>query len=153
MITFTQGDLFECGIPAIAHGVNCRGAMGAGIAAQFRKRWPLMYAKYRRRCAKGEFEPGDVMSWQHPGGVVFNLATQDQSGADAHPWMIAAAVGRMVQEATGPHGLGISTIAMPMIGCGIGGLVLPDLLGALAPYQHAPVDLVIVRYQEKGIPG
>jgi O-acetyl-ADP-ribose deacetylase (regulator of RNase III) len=32
VITWKEGDLFASGLPAIAHGVNCRGVMGAGIA-------------------------------------------------------------------------------------------------------------------------
>jgi FAD/FMN-containing dehydrogenase len=79
-------------------------------------------------------------------GVVFNLATQGKPGPDAHAWMIAAAVGRMIQEAAGPHGFGLPAVAMPEIGCGLGGLALTDLLSALMPYERAPVDLVVVSY-------
>lgn len=146
MITWTEGDLFGCGIPALAHGVNCKGVMGAGIAVQFRNRWPLMYESYRKRCARrGGLIPGDVMPWQHPGGMVFNLATQPDPGASARPWMIAAAVGRMITEAY--HDFKIREVAMPLIGCGLGGLKLPDLQEALDPYQDAPVDLVVVAWK------
>ena len=34
---------------ALAHGCNCLGSMGAGIATGFRDRYPAMYAEYRRR--------------------------------------------------------------------------------------------------------
>jgi len=157
MIRFTEGDLFGCGISALAHGVNCQGSMGAGIAVQFRTRWPLMYAQYQKRCHLGQLEPGDCWTWKHPegGGVVFNLATQHRTGADAHPWMIAAATGRMIQEAAGPHGMRLKEIALPLIGCGIGGLTPADLLAALSPYRDAPVDLVIVTLPEEapGEPG
>jgi O-acetyl-ADP-ribose deacetylase (regulator of RNase III) len=148
----TEGDLFACGITALAHGVNCRGVMGAGIATQFRARWPLMYSQYRKWCERRQLEPGDCWTWpantrsRPEDGVVFNLATQDQPGSYAQPWMITAAVGRMVQECAGPHGMGIKQVAMPEIGCGIGGLDLTDLLGALMPYERAPVDLVVVSY-------
>lgn len=144
MISFTEGDLFACGIPDIAHGVNCRGVMGAGIAVQFKARYPGMYDSYRRRCLRRSgMIPGDVMPWKHDDGrVIFNLATQDRPGADAKPWMIAAAVGRMITEAD--HDFGITRIALPMIGCGIGGLTEADLRTSLAPYADAPVDLVVV---------
>lgn len=142
MITWKQGDLFASGLPAIAHGVNCHGVMGAGIATQFKARWPQMYETYRRRCLKGHLIPGDVMPWQHDdGGYVFNLATQREPGADAKPWMITAAVGRMIQEAH--YVYHVTEIGLPMIGCGIGGLCLNDLKAALAPYQDAPVHLTV----------
>ena len=147
MISSIEGDLFTCGVPAIAHGVNCSGVMGAGIAVQFRDRWPVMYETYQIRCREGRMVPGDVMTWPVRGMDVFNLATQDQPGADAHPWMIAAAVGRMIQMiVTGSYAPG-RKVAMPEIGCGIGGLSRADLDLALSPYEHAPVDLVVVRYK------
>lgn len=142
MIVFREGDLFESGLRSLAHGVNCRGVMGAGIAAQFRRRWPQMYESYRRRCLKpGGMIPGDVMPWQDRGDVVFNLATQDEPGPCAKPWMITAAIGRMITEAH--HDFRISVIGMPLIGCGIGGLTESDLRRCLAPYADAPVDLVV----------
>lgn len=141
MISFREGDLFASGLPAIAHGVNCRGVMGAGIAVQFRQRWPVMYESYRKRCAKGAMIPGDIMTWQHARGIVFNLVTQREPGPDAQPWMITAAVGRMIAEAYHDHG--IIGIGLPLIGCGIGGLTENDLRRCLLPYADAPVDLTV----------
>jgi O-acetyl-ADP-ribose deacetylase (regulator of RNase III) len=145
MIRFREGDLFASGLAAIAHGVNCRGVMGAGIATQFRQRWPQMYESYRKRCLKGHLVPGDVMPWQHKDGFVFNLATQDKPGADAKPWAITAAVGQMISDAHYFYrDYGITEIGLPMIGCGIGGLCLNDLRRALAPYADAPVNLTVL---------
>lgn len=144
MITWTEGNLFACGIPDIAHGVNCKGVMGAGIARQFRDLYPQMYEAYRKKCGAGGFWPGDILPWRHDDGrVIFNLATQENPGPCAQPWMIAAAVGRMIQLAhySSYH---IPRIAMPLIGCGIGGLTPDRLQAAIQVYQHAPVDLVIV---------
>jgi O-acetyl-ADP-ribose deacetylase (regulator of RNase III) len=143
MISFAEGDLFGSSIPALAHGVNCRGVMGAGIAVQFRARWPQMYESYRRRCLRGHMLPGDVLAWKTDSGtVIFNLATQDRPGANAQPWMITAAVGRMIQEAF--YLYETTEIAMPRIGCGIGGLTQADLLRCLRPYRDAPVNLTVV---------
>ena len=144
MISFREGDLFTCGIADIAHGVNCKGVMGAGIAVQFRKRWPQMYESYRRRCLRDEMLPGEIMVWQpgrKDGPHVFSLATQDEPGASAKPWMITAAIGRMITEA---RYYKIREIAMPMIGCGIGGLTETDLRRCLLPYADAPVDLTVI---------
>jgi O-acetyl-ADP-ribose deacetylase (regulator of RNase III) len=153
VITWREGDLFASGLPALAHGVNCRGVMGAGIAVAFRQRWPEMYESYRKRCTKpgeinqgGAMFPGDVMPWLQRGSpVVFNLATQDQPGANAQQWMITAAAGRMISMAR--YDFRITEIGLPLIGCGIGGLD-PDgteLAAALAPYENAPVNLTVFR--------
>ena len=148
MITYRDGDLFASGLPALAHGVNCEGVMGAGIAMQFRHRWPAMYEAYRQRCIIGEIAPGDVMPYQvNHRLMVFNLATQQEPGACAQPWMIAAAVGRMIWAAAYYYRVHrITEIGLPMIGCGIGGLAEDDLRAALAPYENAPVNLTVFRW-------
>lgn len=67
-ITYVSGDLFTSTYraQAFAHGCNCAGSMGAGIAAGFRARYPTMYEEYRRRCkaTPREFNPGDVFLWK-----------------------------------------------------------------------------------------
>jgi len=51
-IEFIKGDLFanRYKARALAHGCNCQGSMGAGMATGFRDRYPAMRAEYRRRC-------------------------------------------------------------------------------------------------------
>ena len=72
-----QGDIFQLeGIHSFAHGCNCAGAMGKGIAVQFKLKFPKMYEEYRILCKNGQFLPGDVYTYQHEKGVVFNLGTQ-----------------------------------------------------------------------------
>lgn len=54
MIKFiAYGDIFSIsGISCYAHGCNCAGAMGKGIALQFKKRFPQMYLQYRKNVCK-----------------------------------------------------------------------------------------------------
>src|SRR6516225_7978270 len=79
---FVSGDLFvnRFGAQALAHGCNCQGSMGAGIATGFRDRYPDMYEEYRRRC-KAEpraFNLGDAFLWKAADRPwVFNLGTQE----------------------------------------------------------------------------
>ena len=44
------GNLFDSGYHAIGHGVNCRGIMGAGIAVEFKDRFPKNYQEYVTKC-------------------------------------------------------------------------------------------------------
>lgn len=125
-----SGDLFATELPAFAHGCNCAGAMGAGIAVEFRNRWPAMYAEYRRSCQTGMFQPGGVHVWQEfePDGdrrrVIFNLMTQQAPGIRAQLPAIQQAVAAMTRWAEW-HGL--PAIGMPRIGAGLGGLSWPDV--------------------------
>ena len=67
-------------LPVVGHGCNCSGAMGAGIAVQFKRRFPEIYLEYRRRCADKTFMLGDVFVWTESTPVVYNLATQPRPG-------------------------------------------------------------------------
>ena len=80
-IQYVSGDLFEnvYEVQAFAHGCNCQGAMGAGIATGFRERYPEMYAQYLAMCKAEprQFNLGDVFLWREQGKPsVFNLGTQ-----------------------------------------------------------------------------
>jgi len=48
MILERTGDLFSSDCPALGQGVNTLGLMGAGIAVEFRRRWPAMAEAYRQ---------------------------------------------------------------------------------------------------------
>ena len=67
-IRFVSGDLFDNAhdAQAFAHGCNCQGSMGAGIAKTFRARYPDMYEEYRRRCKAEprQFNLGDCWLWK-----------------------------------------------------------------------------------------
>lgn len=49
IVTYT-GDVLQSGANVIAHQVNCKGVMGAGIALQIRKAYPDVYRAYRTVC-------------------------------------------------------------------------------------------------------
>jgi len=59
----------------MAHGVSCAGRMGAGIALEFRRRFPEMFQEYRRRCYKKRLQPGDLFLWKQSQPWVLNMAT------------------------------------------------------------------------------
>lgn len=134
------GDLFEAQLPAIGHGCNTVGVMGAGIAKEFRRRWPAMYDEYRRRCDDGEFGLGDVFQWGDS-PVVFNLGTQPKPGPYASLAAIEASVSLMIRLADRS---GLSTVGLPRIGCGLGGLDWADVQRTLAACESGTsVELVI----------
>lgn len=149
-IEYVSGDLFvnRFEVQAFAHGCNCQGSMGAGIAKGFRERYPEMYEEYRRRCKAEprQFNLGDSFLWQEEGKPwVFNLGTQERYWrARASYEAIEAALETMKHQADEQ---GIRTIAIPRIGVGYGGLswkkvraileqVLGDWAGTLYVYEE-----------------
>ena len=145
MIEYRDGDLFEAGIPVLAHGVNLWGFMGSGIAREFRSRWPEMYAEYQEQCREGVLTLGRYHEWTAPykSVTVFNLATQPAPGPYATVGAVREATGRMLSRAQEER---VKAVAVPRIGCGLGGLdwerdVRPALEAVAA---GSPVRLVVV---------
>lgn len=144
MITYATGNLFTMSnLDALAHGVNCVGFMGKGIALQFKSRWPAMYWEYQRVCRRGDLLPGGIHVWRMAGKPkIYNLATQKGIGAQASLVAIREAMVKMLQHA---EANGVKHIGMPRIGCGIGGLTWVDVGLVLADVaQRSPVELVVV---------
>jgi len=119
------GSLFDSDAPAIAHGVNCKGAMGAGIAVAFRTSFPDMYERYAALCSRDELAPGGVFYWEgDTAPAVYNLASQSNPGADARIDWLTISLRKALRHAAEK---GYDRIAIPQIGCGIGGLRWTDV--------------------------
>lgn len=149
-IEYVSGDLFAGAHrpEALAHGCNCQGSMGAGIAVQFRDRYPAMFEAYRAMCKARprQFNPGDAWLWkadQQP--WVFNLATQETywRGRATYDWVEAALLAMRARV----DAEGLTRVAMPRVGAGMGGLswkkvkavidrAFADWPGALIVYEE-----------------
>ena len=53
MITLKYGNIFNTKADTIVNTINCVGVMGAGIAYEFRLRYPEMFARYVELCSEG----------------------------------------------------------------------------------------------------
>jgi O-acetyl-ADP-ribose deacetylase (regulator of RNase III) len=123
-VEYVSGDIFvnRYAAEALAHGCNCAGSMGAGVAVGFRERYPAMFEEFRRRCraTPKEFALGSAFLWREPGlPAVFNLGTQPRPGRGATYPVVEAALAALRAAA---DEAGIRTIAMPRIAAGYGGL-------------------------------
>ncbi len=59
MIKYATGSMFEREHDAYVNTINCVGAMGAGIAKDFKERYPHMYDHYVDCCKNYLIAPGD----------------------------------------------------------------------------------------------
>lgn len=125
MIDELYGDLFEKRHPMVAHGVNCRGVMGAGVAARFAKEYPKSYKAYVKACDR--FPPelllGKVQCIEEEDGTYgVNLFTQRDYGRKQIRYVSYDAIDDCFVELDRKvRRLHPEYIAMPAIGSGLGG--------------------------------
>lgn len=75
-------DLLKIKQGIIAHQCNCKGKMGAGLAKQIRRRYPVVYSKYKQACDRQLFTLGkiQIIKVSDTPLYVANLAGQDDYG-------------------------------------------------------------------------
>ena len=118
MIDYKVGNLFDSKADALAHGCNTVGKMNAGIAKEFKQRFPDMHTEYVRLCKANLFVPGEGYLFRNPQKPhVINLATQ----ADG-PAQFTYVESSLKWLAASYEKLELRSVAMPRIASGLGGL-------------------------------
>lgn len=114
------GDMFESEAQALVNTVNCVGVMGKGVAEQFRKRYPAMFADYQRRCDQKSVRLGEPYLYpDRSGKQIINFPTKGHWRASSRLADIESGLDYLVAHI---GEWGITSIAVPPLGCGNGGL-------------------------------
>ena len=110
-------------VEALVNPVNTVGVMGKGLALRFRNRFPANFRAYAAACASGEVQAGRVFVFQMPFPAsprwIVNLPTKRDWRADSLLGDIEAGLDDLKRVITE---LEIRSIAIPALGCGLGGL-------------------------------
>lgn len=120
-LTHYRGDLFETDRKVIAHGVNCRGAFGSGVAAQIARRFPDVKRGYFRKHHNGGWDLGQCQFILTDNKtIVVNMATQEAYGkAGVH--VDYEAVRRCFEQVLDYCQQAGEGLAIPKVGAGLGG--------------------------------
>lgn len=154
MIQYVAGDLFcTPGLDAVAHGVNMNGVMAAGIALEFKQRFPQMHDEYKELCHRGLAALGKVHRFdllRGPPDYVFNCFTQNKPGPHADIHAVANSVYEVMRQC---QFLEIERLGLPMIGAGIGGLKPEDVMEVFAYVRGKwpETDMIVFRHYAKGV--
>ena len=120
MIRIVTGDIFESKAQTFVNAINTVGVMGKGVALGFRKRFPEMYQDYVRRSERREVHLGEPYLYRRlVAPHIINFPTKDH-------WR---SVSKLEDIVTGLRYLeghisewGITSLAVPPLGCGEGQL-------------------------------
>jgi O-acetyl-ADP-ribose deacetylase (regulator of RNase III) len=153
MIELARGNLLEAKTDALVNTVNIQGVMGKGIALQFKKAYPEMFRAYHKACKAGELRPGTVHVYSfgapRPPRHIINFPTKRDWKSPSRLEDIQAGLKALADKT---RELGLASVAIPPLGCGLGGLQwsevfpliqaafadLPDVQVVVYPPQDAP---------------
>lgn len=136
------GDMFSSNAQALVNTVNCVGVMGKGVALKFKERYPEMFEDYARRCQRKAVKLGEPYVYEDRSGLkIINFPTKDH-------WRSSSRLSDI------GHGLdylrenferwGVTSIAMPPLGCGNGGLDWSEVGPLIYQKLHAlPIDVEV----------
>jgi O-acetyl-ADP-ribose deacetylase (regulator of RNase III) len=123
MIEHVQGNLLQADAEAQINTINCLGIMGKGLALQFKQAYPEMFRAYQRACRAKDIQPGRM--WIFNTGKVtnpkfiINFPTKRHWRGRSRIEDIESGLAALINDL---RRLGIHSIAIPPLGCGLGGL-------------------------------
>lgn len=143
------GDLFASKAQTLVNTVNTVGAMGKGVALEFKNRFPAMFDDYAARCDRKQVRLGEPYLYRDlAGAMIVNFPTKDHWRSASRLADIERGLDHFVQHYAE---WGITSIAFPPLGCGNGGLewseVGPVIYGKL---HRLPITIEV--YAPYGTP-
>lgn len=150
-IECVHGNLLDAEVDALVNAVNTYGVMGKGIALQFRKAFPETFNEYVRACKAGDLVVGRMHIVQRLASprFIINFPTKKHW---RHPSKLEYIEAGLVDLMARVKELGITSIALPSLGCGNGGLdwatVRPRIVEAFA----ALPDVRVLLFEPTGSP-
>lgn len=136
------GDILKSKAQTLVNTVNCVGIMGKGIALEFKKRFPDMFKDYEERCARGEVRLGEPYPYKTLfGQQIVNFPTKEHWKSVSKISDIEKGLDYLLAHC---KQWGITSIAMPPLGCGNGQLewrVVGPLIYNTAKQMGIPVEI------------
>ena len=122
MLYHLSGNLFQSHAEAVVNTVNCVGVMGKGLALQFKKEFPENFAAYVDACRRHAVVPGKMFVYRT--GMllpqyVINFPTKRHWRDKSRLEDIESGLTALVDVI---RHYGVRPIAIPPLGCGLGGL-------------------------------
>ncbi|MCL2775790.1 MAG: macro domain-containing protein [Oscillospiraceae bacterium] len=153
MIEYKKGDLLASGTEAIVNTVNCVGVMGRGIALQFKKQFPGNYTFYESACKHNEVMPGKMLVYEinrmlNPRYIINFPTKRHWRGASRIEDIEAGLVDLIgvIKER------GITSIAIPPLGCGLGGLEWREIKPRIETAFAGLPDVNVALFEPDGAP-
>jgi O-acetyl-ADP-ribose deacetylase (regulator of RNase III) len=153
MVTYTQGNILEDRAEAVVNTVNCVGIMGRGVALQFRNAYPENFSAYLKACHANEVQPGKLFIFEtgllsNPKYII-NFPTKRHWRGKSRMEDIISGLQSLVRAIKQKN---IRSIALPPLGCGLGGLDWGEVRQYIEDILSEISDTQVTIYEPKGAP-
>lgn len=141
MVTLKHGNIFNTKAGTIVNTINCVGVMGAGIAYEFRLRYPEMFSRYVELCGEGnpnKIEIGKLWLYKaNDGRQVLNFPTKKHWKDPSKMSYIKAGLEKFVNTYASKN---MNHIAFPLLGTSNGGLDKEEVINLMMEFLE-PLEI------------
>jgi O-acetyl-ADP-ribose deacetylase (regulator of RNase III) len=165
---WVDGDMFFSQMQTLTVSVNTVGVMGKGLASRAKYQFPDMYVVYQDVCKNKMLVMGKPYLYKREASLDEDLADEPFSlpNLNANKWFLLFPTKEHWKEGSDPKGIetglqwllenykteGVQSIAMPALGCGLGGLEWSEMGPLMCKYlSKMDVQATIYLPQEQQI--
>ncbi len=152
MIEYKTGDILAEQAEALVNTVNCVGVMGRGIALQFKRAFPDNFIAYAALCKKEGMSPGRMFVFKtnrtdlpH---YIINFPTKRHWKGKSRIEDIETGLEALIGEI---QKYNIHSIAIPALGCGLGGLSWEEVRSRMEGSLGLLEDVTVTIFQPASI--
>ena len=151
-IILARGDMFFSQMQTFTISVNTVGVMGKGLASRAKYQFPDVYVHYQDICREKKLQMGKPVLYKREGNLVQALSEETKSliTENGHRWFLLFPTKNHWKTNSPVDGIEnglryllenyqswqIKSIALPSLGCGLGGLDWKDVGPLMCKYLH-----------------
>jgi hypothetical protein len=163
-ISLIDGDMFFSNMQTLTISVNLQGIMGKGLASRAKYQFPDVYVVYQDACRNQQLTATKPYLYKREASLDQELADLSLPlvSSNAVKWFLLFATKRQWRENSrledieggldwvrkNCHDIGIQSLAMPALGCGLGNLNWAEVGPLMCSYLHnigIPVAIYLPR--------
>lgn len=137
-----KGNIFNSSCEFLVNPVNCVGVMGKGLALEFKNKYPLNFEIYKKACDNASFNIGNLLIVPVDNKFIVNFPTKKHWRNKSDLEFIKIGLEELkvaIKE------FNIKSIALPKLGCGLGGLDWNEVFDLIKDFHNSIEDNVLVQ--------
>ena len=169
LLSIVDGDMFFSRAQTLTVSVNIVGIMGKGVASRAKYQFPDVYVRYQDLCRKDQLRMGKPVLYKREASFDHEMADEPSTltNANSETWFLLFPTKKHWSDKSNVNDIeaglkwivqnyqkeGIKSLALPALGCGLGGLEWADVGPILVQYLST-IDIPVCIYlpAEKQIP-